>query len=843
MKKLLIIMMLLVFAGVALGAMTYGVDNYKKHMAASLRYGTNDPIRNFITEVETALEAFTLESDTYITLPAEGYILFTPDDDAPTGAEGVVWMDDTNNVLTYHNGTSWVTLTAGTGDNTLDHSYDQGGSGSGKKVDVDSGAIEFEVDAQSNNGALLLDCDDTNNIAVLLIETVGTSTSHIAIDVDGQSTGRDFEGSGALSYIDGDGAITCGYLNVSTVNGGYVDITGSGGLILSQDATITNATDSEIRFTEASENIALDFVSNGVDFKTYSDVATIGWGDLDAHTGLNTLAFDAAASSITLTADGAGDDFTISVAGATDSSLVLTSSGTGADSTQLRSSAGGIDILATSATSGEDIDIVATGSSVNIEATEGVADAITINASTAVGGIDITSNADIDMESIGAAGEDITIINNGGSLNLIASEADAAAIVIDANTDAGGGIDVDFGSGNMVVVGNGASADFTLDCDLFSIDGTGAANVSVTGGAGEDLTLSQLGTGNASLILASAGDGTDAISLTTSDGTGDIDLNAGDAITIDANDIVVTTEEAVADQFKVDATGAIAGDAINFETTDGGIMVNADGAANGDIEINAADQMLLASANDMTFTLTAGAANEDFLIQTSGAQDCHLTLTSTGTSANALALQTDGTGGGIDIDTDDGAISIVADGSANGDITIDAQDQITIVSTDADGTGTIYIHANGGANEDIRIHADQGTAADSIDIDSDEGGITVTADAANGAGLLTLNSLVCVGAAGTLATDATPDVSTGSYWETGGAQTYTDFDVGSGTVAEGTIIIIKSLHAAVFDVTGSELEGGTTDLTTASGDMTAWIYDGASKWKLLFFMDMSDDLS
>ena len=91
-----------------------------------------------------------------------------------------------------------------------------------------------------------------------------------------------------------------------------------------------------------------------------------------------------------------------------------------------------------------------------------------------------------------------------------------------------------------------------------------------------------------------------------------------------------------------------------------------------------------------------------------------------------------------------------------------------------------------------------------------------------------------------MADNATPDVSTTSFWETGAATTYTDFDVGTGTEAEGTIIIIKSLHAAVFDVTATELEGGTTDITTATGDLTGWIYDGTANWRLIFRMDMSD---
>jgi hypothetical protein len=167
---------------------------------------------------------------------------------------------------------------------------------------------------------------------------------------------------------------------------------------------------------------------------------------------------------------------------------------------------------------------------------------------------------------------------------------------------------------------------------------------------------------------------------------------------------------------------------------------------------------------------------------------------------------------------------------------------VNITSTE-DAANAIYLRANAGTSETVKVHADQGIGLASIELDSDAGGVTINANAAAGAGILTINSLFCLGAAATLEDAAVADVSTASFFETSAATTFTDFDVDTGTVREGTIIIIKSLHAAVFDVTGTELEGGTTDLTTASGDLTAWIYDGTAKWRLFFFMDMSDDLS
>lgn len=222
---------------------------------------------------------------------------------------------------------------------------------------------------------------------------------------------------------------------------GPVTITGAftpsamGTVTFTNGLTIDNGTNNVFEWNENSEEVTWTFGTNALDLDSTSGVVTLG-------------IFDGSAGTINHTADGAADDFTVSVTGAFDSSLVLSSSGTAADAMQITATAGGIDISASGAATGEDIDITASGSSVNVVATE-----------------------------------------------------------------------------------------------------------------------------------------------------------------------------AAADQFKVDAQGAIAGDAINLETTDGGIMLNADGAANGDIEINSADDTALVSAGDMTLTSTGTVAidSSDWDISTTGA--------------------------------------------------------------------------------------------------------------------------------------------------------------------------------------------------------------------------------
>jgi len=87
--------------------------------------------------------------------------------------------------------------------------------------------------------------------------------------------------------------------------------------------------------------------------------------------------------------------------------------------------------------------------------------------------------------------------------------------------------------------------------------------------------------------------------------------------------------------------------------------------------------------------------------------------------------------------------------------------------------------------------------------------------------------------------DTTPTVATGNLFKThASSQTLTMFDGG----VAGQIINVISTAAVVYDVTSTNLKGGTTNITTANGDVTTWIFDGTN-WYLINFMDQSADLS
>jgi len=234
-------------------------------------------------------------------------------------------------------------------------------------------------------------------------------------------------------------------------------------------------------------------------------------------------------------------------------------------------------------------------------------------------------------------------------------------------------------------------------------------------GAADDFTLSVTGAQDSSLILSSAGTAADALQITAS--AGGIDITSAATFDIDltatGGTIKAIATEAAADQFKVDAQGAVAGVAINLETTDGGILLNADGATGGDIELNAADDL----------TLTAA-----------------------------------------------GAVAVT-------------------------GVPTITL-----------------------------------------AGAVVLNTVATF-----TDSDATPDVTGNTYFNTNTTGvTITDFD-GAG-IAAGQLLVVTSKGAITYDVTSSGIKGGTTDIITAAGDVTTFLYDGTD-WLVVARMDMSDDLN
>lgn len=488
----------------------------------------------------------------------------------------------------------------------------------------------YDVDGTAWRNLIMGTNGDTPAIAI------GAATTSLAVT----STGLNVSTAGAVTGV------------TTLVASGAV--TATGGLTLQNGATITNGTSSEIKFTSTEDlTLDMDAATNVVGLSSTTGVNGLAFGTVDDLSGIGTIAFDAAASTVTLTSTGDAQDLTISLAGATNSSLVLSSTGTAADALTISTSAGGMDITVAGAAAGEDLDLSA-DSSINIISSEAAADdAIVIQTTGAGSGMRITSLADIDITTTGEAGEDITIQDAGGSINIIANENLAGTIII-ATT--GGG---------------GTSEDITVTND----QGTGAASIGLISTAGG--------------ITLTAGDdfaftATDDITINGGSAGSIINLGTnthGDAIHIGDNDTAADTITIGSDK----DTTSIKGVAMTVGSTAGAAATTIQ-SGTGDLALTSTDDI----------TLTTNTTTTD-----------NITITNTpGTATNAIAIQA--TAGGIDIDTaaakildiDAGTIQIDTKTAGAGAIALTANqgaaDTITVTNTQGNTAGAIALTSTAG---------------------------------------------------------------------------------------------------------------------------------------------------
>ena len=234
--------------------------------------------------------------------------------------------------------------------------------------------------------------------------------------------------------IEGDGT------NLAVASSGALNITGAAASTWKTTAGSINI-DSEASTVEIDGHSGVTIQGNSAEI----DIVTLGAVDIDS-AGFtldgSTVSIDGTDDS-NVTVTGSGKDLTLAVAGGGTQKLALSSAGTAADALTITSTAGGIDIFASGAAAGEDIDIYAIGSSVKITSTETIADAVDIKATT--GGIDITSGVPGSV-----AGLDIDITAVAASINLAASENAANAIYLHADGGTGETIKiyVDQGTGD-----------------------------------------------------------------------------------------------------------------------------------------------------------------------------------------------------------------------------------------------------------------------------------------------------------------------------------------------------------------------------------------------------------
>jgi hypothetical protein len=157
-----------------------------------------------------------------------------------------------------------------------------------------------------------------------------------------------------------------------------------------------------------------------------------------------------------------------------------------------------------------------------------------------------------------------------------------------------------------------------------------------------------------------------------------------------------------------------------------------------------------------------------------------------------------------------------------------------------DSTGVIFNNESH-ASIDFRVESDSNTHMLFVDSSADKIGINTSSPDCT---LNVAGALAASGPSKTFQTFANgeyaPSVANGNLFKTydGAGQGATSLSDG----VAGQIVTIISTDDFTYMVSGGNLKGGTTNIATADGDVTTWIYDG-TYWYLMNFMDQSTDLS
>ena len=391
-----------------------------------------------------------------------------------------------------------------------------------------------------------------------------------------------------------------------------------------------------------------------------------------------------------------------------------TSATEGLASVQLLSDAGGIGIKSGLNAAG----------AVRITADAGTAETIIVHAdqsevdgAASAGAIQFIADAGgISLNA--AADKDVYVA--GGQINLVGSHNTANSIYLRANAGTSETIKIHADQGTSVTEG-AASVSLLSDAGGVELRSTAdlanAVNITSDGGTSGTITIfNDQGT--------SVTEGAASVQLLSDAG------GIGIKSTADlASAILITADGGTSETIKVHSDQGTSATSIELLSDAGGILLNVDASgksihldSEGSVDIDAVAGLSIdcdgAAAN---FTVTADGAGEDLTIAQDGSVDASVHISSAGTAADALTIKT--TAGGMDIS--------VAGAAAGEDLDISCNQEIRVTST-SDAAEAIYLRANGGTSETVKIHSDQGTGATSVYLLSDVGGITIDGDTDHG---------------------------------------------------------------------------------------------------------------
>ena len=632
------------------------------------------------------------------------------------------------------------------------------------RIGIDDGTDTLEIGhgaAHGTNTAIAVDSSGQVTKLSLAAAAVAVADDHIVI-LDGGATGAPKAESiqDLLSAIAGSGISVSGNQLVAD-GGGEADAVAADNI---------SAGDAAVGVTTSSGNITVDSNAGSVSVDGHTgltltssssgevDITSAANVDINATTGIavdgTTLSIDGTDDS-NLTVTASGKDLDIAVAGGGTQELRLASAGTGASAMHLNASAGGINV-----DSADMIDIDA-------------ADEITIDTTSADGHIAITSAH--------TAGQSILIsanANAGSILDIDAGIMDVdvqAAVTIDAV-----GIALGAGSGELDLTTTGL---LDINANALDMDLTDSSSITITSSeAAEDLTISQAGANDSSIIITAAGTGADAISIDATAGSIVIGASLADNKTLtlgntSSTHLTLTPDDTPADEkiLLYNATGT-ADDAIKIHSDAGGVTITADNdslildangtdadALNidsaGGIDVDAAGAISLdSSAGSIDINVVDGQTvniglngGVEQIIAPHGTAGSELysvinTAGTTDGSAAAGSILLSAVAGGIGLAWADGKDLWAEGGRA-------------VITANEDAADCIKLHADAGTSQTITVLNDAGTGAAAIGLTSSAGGITLTSSATTAQDAVTITASQTTKNALTITADAVTTAS------------------------------------------------------------------------------------
>ncbi len=189
--------------------------------------------------------------------------------DTPQTGYVTVYANTSGALVSKNDAGTTVTLTSGSGDNTLDNAYDQGGAGSGKAIVADTGAVAISNTDADAAYLLSLDASPSGSAALGgLTITSGANSTQNSINIANSGTGYDVDGTSGTWYVTKGGAATFASVAATTLTGAMSPTSLSVGGAISAEGDLTlddgsGASPSFIMRDEDNETITFSKVNSG----------------------------------------------------------------------------------------------------------------------------------------------------------------------------------------------------------------------------------------------------------------------------------------------------------------------------------------------------------------------------------------------------------------------------------------------------------------------------------------------------------------------------------------------------------------------------------------------------